>query len=44
MCGDPVEIGRIKTVARDLDEAAFIVIQPLSDAEGGMVKRLALRS
>lgn len=39
-----LEIGRIKTVARDLDEAAFIVVQPLSDVEGGMIKRLALHS
>jgi uncharacterized membrane-anchored protein YitT (DUF2179 family) len=39
-----LEIGRIKTVARGLDDAAFIVVQPLSDAEGGMIKRLALHS
>ena len=39
-----LEIGRIKTVARDLDEAAFIVVQPLSDAEGGVIKRRALHS
>jgi uncharacterized membrane-anchored protein YitT (DUF2179 family) len=39
-----LEIGRIKTVVRDLDEAAFIVVHPLSDAEGGMVKRIALHS
>lgn len=39
-----LEIGRIKTVARDLDEAAFIVVHPLSDAEGGVIKRLALHS
>jgi uncharacterized membrane-anchored protein YitT (DUF2179 family) len=39
-----LEIGRIKTVARDLDEAAFIVVQPLSDAEGGIIKRRALHS
>lgn len=39
-----LEIGRIKTVARDLDDAAFIVVHPLSDAEGGMIKRLALHS
>ncbi|MFN2512584.1 MAG: YitT family protein, partial [Pyrinomonadaceae bacterium] len=39
-----LEIGRIKTVARDLDEAAFIVVHSLSDAEGGVIKRLALHS
>lgn len=39
-----LEIGRIKTVARDLDEAAFIVVHSLSDAEGGVIKRRALHS
>jgi len=39
-----LEIGRIKRVARDLDESAFIVVHALSDAEGGMIKHLALRS
>ena len=39
-----LEIGRVKTVARDLDEAAFIVVQPLADAEGGVIKRRALHS
>jgi uncharacterized membrane-anchored protein YitT (DUF2179 family) len=39
-----LEIGRIKTVARDLDEAAFIVVHPLSDAEGGVIRRRALHS
>jgi len=36
-----LEIGRVKTAARELDENAFIVIQPLADAEGGLLKRLA---
>jgi uncharacterized membrane-anchored protein YitT (DUF2179 family) len=39
-----LEIGRVKSVARDLDEAAFIVVQALSDAEGGVIKRRSLRS
>ncbi|MCM3869082.1 MAG: YitT family protein [Pyrinomonadaceae bacterium] len=39
-----LEIGRIKRVARDLDEAAFIVVHALSDAEGGMIKHLPLHS
>ncbi len=39
-----LEIGRVKAVARDLDEAAFIVVQPLSDAEGGVIRRRALHS
>lgn len=39
-----LEIGRVKTTARDIDENAFIVLQPLADAEGGVLKRLALHS
>lgn len=39
-----LEIGRVKTAARELDENAFIVVQPLSDAEGGMLKRLPMHS
>jgi uncharacterized membrane-anchored protein YitT (DUF2179 family) len=39
-----LEIGRLKSVARDLDEAAFIVVHPLSDAEGGVIRRRALHS
>jgi len=39
-----LEIGRVKTVVRDLDQKAFIVINPLADAEGGVLKRLALNS
>jgi uncharacterized membrane-anchored protein YitT (DUF2179 family) len=39
-----LEIGRVKTVVRDLDQKAFIVVNPLADAEGGVLKRLALNS
>lgn len=39
-----LEIGRVKSVARDLDEAAFIVVHPLADAEGGVIRRRALHS
>lgn len=37
-----LEIGRVKTTARDIDANAFVVIQPLADAEGGVLKKLAL--
>ena len=37
-----LEIGRVKSVASDIDEAAFIVIHPLADATGGVIKRPAL--
>ena len=39
-----LEIGRVKTVVRDLDKKAFIVVNPLADAEGGVLKRFALNS
>jgi uncharacterized membrane-anchored protein YitT (DUF2179 family) len=37
-----LEIGRVKSVAREIDEAAFIVVHPLADAEGGVIKKTAL--
>ncbi|HEY2972859.1 MAG TPA: YitT family protein [Pyrinomonadaceae bacterium] len=37
-----LEIGRIKTAAHAVDSGAFIVVYPLADAEGGVIKKLAL--
>ncbi len=37
-----LEIGKIKTIARGIDESAFIVSHALSDVEGGVVKRTGL--
>jgi uncharacterized membrane-anchored protein YitT (DUF2179 family) len=37
-----LEIGRIKTAAREIDPAAFVVVCPLADAQGGVIKRLAM--
>jgi len=39
-----LEIGRVKSTAHDIDASAFIVVHPLADAEGGMIKRLALNA
>ncbi|MEK6281075.1 MAG: YitT family protein [Acidobacteriota bacterium] len=39
-----LEIGRIKNAIHDIDPSAFIVVHPLADAEGGVIKRLALQS
>jgi uncharacterized membrane-anchored protein YitT (DUF2179 family) len=39
-----LEIGKVKRAARDLDENAFIAVQALADAEGGVLKRLPLHS
>lgn len=35
-----LEIGGVKRVVRDIDDAAFIVVYPLADAEGGVTKKL----
>jgi uncharacterized membrane-anchored protein YitT (DUF2179 family) len=37
-----LEIGRVKTVAHDLDASAFILTHPLSDVQGGIIKKTAL--
>jgi uncharacterized membrane-anchored protein YitT (DUF2179 family) len=37
-----LEIGRVKSVADEIDQAAFIVIHPLADASGGVIKKPAL--
>jgi len=33
-----LEIGKVRTIVRDLDASAFIVFHPLAGAEGGVVK------
>jgi uncharacterized membrane-anchored protein YitT (DUF2179 family) len=35
-----LEIGKVKTIVREIDGAAFVVYHPLSGAEGGVVTRL----
>lgn len=37
-----LEIGRVKNVANEIDEGAFIVVHPLADASGGVIKKPAL--
>ncbi len=37
-----LEIGKVKSVAKAVDASAFILIHPLADAEGGVLKRGAL--
>jgi uncharacterized membrane-anchored protein YitT (DUF2179 family) len=36
-----LEIGRVKRIARGVDRSAFIVTQPLVDADGGFLKKTA---
>jgi predicted nucleic acid-binding protein len=37
-----LEIGTVKTAVKEIDSRAFIVVHPLSDAEGGLIKKSAL--
>jgi len=37
-----LEIGRVKGVAAQIDESAFVVVHPLADASGGVLKRPTL--
>lgn len=37
-----LEIGKIKSIVRELDEGAFLVSHPVADVEGGVVKRTRL--
>ena len=34
-----LEIGKVKSITRELDQGAFIVSHPVADVEGGVVKR-----
>jgi len=36
-----LEIGRIRTAARQVDPNAFLVVHPLADAEGGLIRKLS---
>jgi uncharacterized membrane-anchored protein YitT (DUF2179 family) len=39
-----LEIGKVKAIANEIDEAAFIVVHPLADVQGGVLKRTAIAS
>jgi uncharacterized membrane-anchored protein YitT (DUF2179 family) len=39
-----LEIGRVKTVTHRFDQEAFIVIHSLANADGGVIKKLALHA
>ena len=34
-----LEIGRVKAIARELDASAFVIVQPLADVQGGVLKK-----
>ena len=37
-----LEVGKVRAAASEIDEAAFIVIHALADAQGGVIKKVAL--
>jgi uncharacterized membrane-anchored protein YitT (DUF2179 family) len=37
-----LEIGRVKTVAIEIDRSAFIFVHPLADVDGGVIKKTPL--
>ncbi len=37
-----LEIGRVRAVVAEFDPSAFIVVYPLSDVSGGVIKKAAL--
>lgn len=37
-----LEIGKVKTIVRDIDSGAFVVFHPLAGVDGGMVKRTGI--
>ena len=37
-----LEIGKVKGIVQGLDESAFVIVHPLSDASGGVLKKTAL--
>ena len=37
-----LEIGKVKAIAREIDPAAFLVVHPLADVEGGVKKKTPL--
>ena len=37
-----LEIGKVKSIVRELDPVAFVVFHPLAGAEGGRIKRMGL--
>jgi uncharacterized membrane-anchored protein YitT (DUF2179 family) len=37
-----LEIGAVKTVAKEIDSEAFVIVHPLADVEGGVVKKPVL--
>jgi uncharacterized membrane-anchored protein YitT (DUF2179 family) len=39
-----LEIGRVSSLAKEIDPEAFVVVHPLADASGGVIKKPALKA
>jgi len=37
-----LEIGNVKNIVNEIDESAFVIVHPLADATGGIIKKTAL--
>ena len=37
-----LEIGNVKTLVNEIDDTAFVIVHPLADAEGGMIKKTGI--
>ena len=37
-----LEIGRVRMIVREVDERAFVIVQPLADVQGGTVRKRAV--
>ncbi len=37
-----LEIGKVKNIALDIDKSAFIIVHPLADVEGGVIKKTSI--
>jgi uncharacterized membrane-anchored protein YitT (DUF2179 family) len=37
-----LEIGRVRTIVREVDERAFVIVHPLADVQGGTVRKRVL--
>jgi len=37
-----LEIGKVRGIAQSIDKGAFILVYPLADVQGGVLKRTAI--
>jgi uncharacterized membrane-anchored protein YitT (DUF2179 family) len=37
-----LEIGKVRSIVQEIDDSAFLIVYPLADAKGGVLKRTAI--